>query len=80
MGIADNLLAPLIVREIFRIIHRLRALGVTILMVEQNARAALECADEADVIETGEIMMQGLAADLVHDPRIAATYLGRNAR
>ena len=73
-------LAPLIVREIFRIIHGLRALGVTILLVQQNARAALESADEAYVIETGEIVMQGAAADMLNDPRIAATYFGGNAR
>ena len=69
-------LAPLIVREVFRIISSLRELGVSILLVEQNARAALETADFAYVLETGEIVHSGPAADLMHDPRVAASYLG----
>ncbi len=69
-------LAPLIVREIFRIIAGLRELGVSILLVEQNARAALESADYAYVLETGEIGMHGPAAVLLHDARVTATYLG----
>ncbi len=69
-------LAPLIVREIFRIVASLRELGVAILLIEQNARAALETADYAYVMETGEIVHSGRAADLMHDPKVAATYLG----
>jgi branched-chain amino acid transport system ATP-binding protein len=69
-------LAPLIVREIFRIIASLRDAGVSILLVEQNARAALETADYGYVLETGEITYQGPAAALVRDPRVNATYLG----
>jgi branched-chain amino acid transport system ATP-binding protein len=69
-------LAPLIVREIFRIIASLRDTGVSILLVEQNARAALETADYGYVLETGEITYQGPAAALVRDPRVNATYLG----
>lgn len=69
-------LAPLIVREIFHIIASLRDLGVSILLVEQNARAALETADFGYVLETGEITLSGKAADLMHDPRVTATYLG----
>ena len=69
-------LAPLIVREIFHLIAGLRELGVSILLVEQNARAALESADYAYVLETGEIGAQGPAAELMHDPRVSATYLG----
>ncbi len=69
-------LAPLIVREIFRIISSLRETGVSILLVEQNARAALETADYGYVIETGDIVHHGSAADLIHDPKVAATYLG----
>ena len=69
-------LAPLIVREIFRIIASLRETGVSILLVEQNARAALETADYGYVIETGDIVHHGSAADLIHDPKVAATYLG----
>jgi branched-chain amino acid transport system ATP-binding protein len=69
-------LAPLIAREIFRIVPSLRELGVSILLVEQNARAALETADFGYVMETGEIVHSGPAADLIHDPRLIATYLG----
>jgi branched-chain amino acid transport system ATP-binding protein len=69
-------LAPLIVRDIFRIIASLRELGVSILLVEQNARAALETADYGYVLETGEVSLSGPAADLLHDPRVTATYLG----
>jgi len=69
-------LAPLIAREIFHIIPSLRDLGCSILLVEQNARAALETADFAYVMETGEIVHSGRAADLIHDPRLIATYLG----
>ena len=69
-------LAPLIVREIFRIVMGLRELGVSILLVEQNARAALETADHGYVLETGEIVTSGPAATLMHDPRVVATYLG----
>jgi branched-chain amino acid transport system ATP-binding protein len=69
-------LAPLIVREIFRIVTGLRELGVSILLVEQNARAALETADHAYVLETGSIVLSGPARDLIHDPRVIASYLG----
>ncbi|HEX3350445.1 MAG TPA: ABC transporter ATP-binding protein, partial [Acetobacteraceae bacterium] len=72
-------LAPLIVREIFRIIAGLRDLGVSILLVEQNARAALESADYAYVLETGEIGLHGPASELMHDKRVIATYLGGDA-
>jgi branched-chain amino acid transport system ATP-binding protein len=71
-------LAPLIVREVFRIIASLRETGVSILLVEQNARAALETADVGYVLETGEIVHSGRAADLMHDPRVTASYLGGN--
>ena len=69
-------LAPLIIREVFRIISSLRELGVSILLVEQNARAALETADYGYVLETGEIVHSGSAADLMHDPKVTASYLG----
>jgi branched-chain amino acid transport system ATP-binding protein len=69
-------LAPIIVREVFKIIASLRELGVSILLVEQNARAALETADFGYVLETGEIVHCGAAADLMHDPRVTASYLG----
>jgi len=69
-------LAPLVVKEIFRIIDGLRATGVTILLVEQNARAALEVADHGYVLEMGDIALQGPASDLAKDPRVIDTYLG----
>jgi branched-chain amino acid transport system ATP-binding protein len=69
-------LAPLIVREIFRIVMSLRELGVSILLVEQNARAALETADYGYVLETGSIVHSGPAAGLIHDPKVIASYLG----
>jgi branched-chain amino acid transport system ATP-binding protein len=69
-------LAPLIVREIFRIVMGLRELGVSILLVEQNARAALETADYGYVLETGCVAYSGLAGSLMHDPRVIASYLG----
>jgi branched-chain amino acid transport system ATP-binding protein len=69
-------LAPLLVREIFRIVTALRDLGVSILLVEQNARAALETADFGYVLETGSIVHSGKAADLIHDPKVVASYLG----
>lgn len=69
-------LAPLVVREVFRIIETLRAGGVSILLVEQNARAALEVADHAYVLETGEVRLEGRAAELANDPRVVETYLG----
>ena len=69
-------LAPLIVREIFRIIGELRRRGVSILLVEQNARAALQVADYAYVLETGEVAMEGPARQLADDPRVIEAYLG----
>ena len=69
-------LAPLIVREIFRIVMGLRELGVSILLVEQNARAALETADYGYVLETGTTVLRGPASDLIHNPQIIDSYLG----
>ena len=69
-------LAPLVVREIFHIIAALRERGVAILLVEQNARAALQVADYGYVLETGRLTLEGQASQLMHDPRIVATYLG----
>ena len=69
-------LAPLIVKEIFKTIADLRATGVTILLVEQNARAALEVADHGYVLEMGEIALEGDAASLAKDSRVIDTYLG----
>ena len=72
-------LAPLVVREIFRIIARLREQGTSILLVEQNARAALEVADHGYVLETGSIALEGPADQLADDPRVIETYLGAAA-
>jgi len=69
-------LAPLVVKEIFRTIETLRATGVTILLVEQNARAALEVADHGYVLEMGEVALEGPAEALAKDPRVIDTYLG----
>ncbi len=70
-------LAPLVVKEIFRIIERLRETGTTILLIEQNARAAMAVADHAYVLETGAIALSGPAAELAADPRVIETYLGK---
>ena len=70
-------LAPLVVREIFNIVSALKATGVSILLVEQNARAALQVADYGYVLETGELALEGASADLAANPRVAATYLGQ---
>lgn len=69
-------LAPLVVKEIFRTITALRATGVSILLIEQNARAALEVADHGYVLETGSIALEGPANELAVDPRVIETYLG----
>jgi branched-chain amino acid transport system ATP-binding protein len=69
-------LAPLIVREIFRIIEQLRAQGTSILLIEQNARAALEVADHGYVLETGSFALHGPASELAGDSRVIDTYLG----
>ncbi len=69
-------LAPLVVAEIFRIVSRLRETGVSILLIEQNARAALEVADYGYVLETGAIGLEGPAKDLAEDARVIETYLG----
>jgi branched-chain amino acid transport system ATP-binding protein len=69
-------LAPLIVRDIFRVIAGLRETGVSILLVEQNARAALQVADYGYVLETGEIVLEGPSAELASNPRVIESYLG----
>ena len=69
-------LAPLVVKEIFRTIEKLRATGVTILLVEQNAHAALKVSDHGYVLEMGEIALEGPAEQLANDSRVIDTYLG----
>jgi len=69
-------LAPLIIKEIFRIIAALKETGVAILLIEQNARAALQVSDYAYVLETGEISLAGPSHELAADPRVIESYLG----
>jgi len=69
-------LAPRIVREVFRIVEQLRGMGVSILLIEQNARAALQVADYAYVLETGSVTLEGPAAQVAEDPRVVEVYLG----
>jgi branched-chain amino acid transport system ATP-binding protein len=69
-------LAPRIAADIFRTVAELRQTGVSILLVEQNARAALQVADRAYVMELGEFVLSGTAAEVAANPRVAASYLG----
>jgi branched-chain amino acid transport system ATP-binding protein len=73
-------LAPLIVKEIFHIISALHQTGVAILLVEQNARAALQISDYGYVLETGELVLEGPAADLSQNSKVIETYLGLTKR
>jgi len=73
-------LAPRIVREIMHIVADLRKTGVSILLVEQNARAALQVADYGYVLETGEIALEGASSTLAGNPRVAESYLGLASR
>ena len=73
-------LAPLVVRDIFAIIRDLKSEGITILLIEQNANAALRCADQAYVLETGRITMSGTGEALLADQRVRDAYLGSTAR
>jgi len=69
-------LAPLIVRDIFKIIKEIQAEGATVIIVEQNAKSSLKIADYAYVIELGEISMEGEAQELLHNPKLIEAYLG----
>ena len=69
-------LAPLIVREVLKVVSSLRSHGISVLLVEQNARAALQVADRAYVLEMGAVALTGVARDLLHDRRIIDTYMG----
>jgi branched-chain amino acid transport system ATP-binding protein len=73
-------LAPLMVKEVFAEIGKMRDLGLTVFLVEQNATAALQIADRAYVMETGQITLDGVASDLLNDPEIKRAYLGRDHR
>jgi branched-chain amino acid transport system ATP-binding protein len=69
-------LAPIMVEKIFEVIREVSKQGITILLVEQNARLALQAAHRAYVMESGAISMSGEARELLHDPRVQAAYLG----
>jgi branched-chain amino acid transport system ATP-binding protein len=69
-------IAPLVVREIFNVIQRLNESGTTILLVEQNARAALKVAHYSYALDRGEIVMEGLAGELLDNPKVKEVYLG----
>jgi branched-chain amino acid transport system ATP-binding protein len=69
-------LAPIVVREILEVVRRLNQMGTTILLVEQNARAALKVADRGYVLEIGKMVLEGPAQALLQDPRVTAAYLG----
>ena len=73
-------LAPLMVKEVFTELRKLRDLGVTVLLVEQNVTATLQIADRAYVMETGEILLEGEAAELMHNPEVKRAYLGSTGR
>ena len=71
-------LAPLVVQEIFRVIEHLRdSQGTTVLLVEQNAKAALKLADRGYVLETGKVLLEGMAADLLKNKEVERAYLGK---
>jgi branched-chain amino acid transport system ATP-binding protein len=72
--------APLIARDIFQTIVRLKHTGLTVLLVEQNARAALAVADRGYVIETGQIVLEGTARELCNNPEVQRAYLGKEYR
>ena len=69
-------LSPILVAEIFKIISAIKQEGVTILLVEQNAKKALKLADKAYVFETGRIVLEGLAIDLMDSDEVKSAYLG----
>ncbi|NMD20824.1 MAG: ATP-binding cassette domain-containing protein, partial [Verrucomicrobia bacterium] len=73
-------LAPLMVKEVFTEIVRMRDQGLTVLLVEQNVTATLQVADRAYVMETGDIILEGNAADLMHNPEVKRAYLGKGAK
>lgn len=73
-------LAPLIVKEIFHIVTDLKNSGVSILLVEQNARAALQASSYGYVLETGQVVLEGPASELAYNPAVIATYLGSNKK
>lgn len=74
-------LAPLVVQEIFRVVENLRReMGTTILLVEQNAKAALKLADRGYVLETGKVILEGVASDLLENKEVQRAYLGKDKK
>lgn len=73
-------LAPIIINQVFQLIQEIRDMGITILLVEQNARRALEICDKAYILENGEIRMEGTGAELLNSPQIIAAYLGEQIK
>ncbi|MHB1668587.1 MAG: ABC transporter ATP-binding protein [Thiomonas sp.] len=69
-------LAPRIVREVLHAVAQLRDAGISVLLIEQNARAALQTADEGYVLELGEVVLRGPTSQLLHDPMVESTYMG----
>jgi len=69
-------LAPLVVKDIFNIVREIHESGVTVLLIEQNAKAALEIADRAYVLEVGQVVLEGTGRELLNDSRVQAAYLG----
>ena len=69
-------LAPVLVTEVFQLIERIRGMGITIALVEQNAKQALNLADRAFVLESGELVLSGTGKDLLNDPKVRDAYLG----
>ncbi|TVR67618.1 MAG: ABC transporter ATP-binding protein [Spirochaetaceae bacterium] len=72
-------LAPLLVREVFELIQRIRAMGITVLLVEQNAMQALAVADHAYVLENGSVVLSGTGGEVLADPNVRHAYLGAAA-
>jgi branched-chain amino acid transport system ATP-binding protein len=73
-------LAPLLVKEVFAEIHKMKDLGMTVLLVEQNVTATLRVADRAYVMETGEVVLEGEARDLMYNPQVKRAYLGKGGK
>jgi branched-chain amino acid transport system ATP-binding protein len=73
-------LAPLLVKEVFAEILKMKDLGLTVLLVEQNAIATLQIADRAYIMETGEIILEGAAADFARNPEVKRAYLGKGGQ
>jgi len=73
-------LAPILVEEVFRVIQEIHAEGVTVLLIEQNAQAALAIADYGYVMESGRIALQGKGQDLLHDEAVQRAYLGQDVK